>query len=90
MIRIQNLHVSYQTERGRVHAVRGISLDIPQGQFFTLLGPSGCGKTTTLRSVAGLESPEAGEIFVGDDLVYSSTRRTIVAAYVFAPPVADD
>jgi iron(III) transport system ATP-binding protein len=81
MIRIHNLHVYYQTERGRVHAVRGIDLDITQGQFFTLLGPSGCGKTTTLRSVAGLEAPEAGEIFVGDDLVYSSAKRTTVPPY---------
>ena len=81
MIRIQNLHVYYQTERGRVHAVRGIDLDIQQGQFFTLLGPSGCGKTTTLRSVAGLETPEEGEIFVGDDLVFSSTARKVVPPY---------
>jgi len=81
MIRIQNLHMYYQTERGRVHAVRGIDLDIQQGQFFTLLGPSGCGKTTTLRSVAGLETPEEGEIFVGDDLVFSSTARKVVPPY---------
>ena len=57
MIKIHNLHLYYQTERGRVHAVRGIELDIKQGEFFTLLGPSGCGKTTTLRAVAGLETP---------------------------------
>ena len=63
MIRIKNLHVFYQTERGPVHAVRGIDVDIQQGQFFTLLGPSGCGKTTTLRSVAGLETPEQGRNF---------------------------
>jgi len=81
MIRIQNLHMVYQTERGRVHAVRGINLDIKQGQFFTLLGPSGCGKTSTLRSVAGLETPEEGEIFVGDDLVFSSTTRKVVPPY---------
>ncbi|HEV8724528.1 MAG TPA: ABC transporter ATP-binding protein [Candidatus Binatia bacterium] len=81
MIRIQNLHMVYQTERGRVHAVRGIDLDIKQGQFFTLLGPSGCGKTSTLRSVAGLETPEEGEIFVGDDLVFSSTTRKVVPPY---------
>jgi iron(III) transport system ATP-binding protein len=81
MIRIQNLHVFYQTDRGSVHAVRGIDLDIKQGQFFTLLGPSGCGKTTTLRSVAGLETPQEGEIFVGDDLVYSSANRTVVPPY---------
>jgi len=81
MIRIHDLHVFYQTDRGRVHAVRGIDLDIAQGQFFTLLGPSGCGKTTTLRSVAGLETPESGEIFVGDALVYSSAAKTFVPPY---------
>ena len=81
MIRIHKLHVYYQTDRGRVHAVCGIELDIKQGQFFTLLGPSGCGKTTTLRSVAGLETPEQGEIFVGDDLVFSSMTRKVVPPY---------
>src|SRR5712692_5180563 len=75
MIRIRNLHVHYQTDQGRVHAVRGIDLEVQQGQFYTLLGPSGCGKTTTLRSVAGLETPDEGEIFVGDDLVFSSSQR---------------
>ncbi len=64
MIRIENLHVHYQTDQGHVHAVRGISLEVKLGQFYTLLGPSGCGKTTTLRSVAGLETPDEGEIFV--------------------------
>jgi iron(III) transport system ATP-binding protein len=81
MIKIHNLHMHYQTERGRVHAVRGIELDIKQGEFFTLLGPSGCGKTTTLRAVAGLETPTEGEIFVGDDLVYSSAKKTFVPPY---------
>jgi len=81
MIRIENLHVFYQTERGAVHAVRGIDADIAQGQFFTLLGPSGCGKTTTLRSVAGLETPKQGRIFVGDDLVYSSEKKLVVPPY---------
>jgi iron(III) transport system ATP-binding protein len=81
MIKVQNLHVYYQSEHGQVHAVRGIDLDIKQGQFFTLLGPSGCGKTTTLRSVAGLETPQQGEIFVGDVRVFSSTARTVVPPY---------
>ena len=74
MIKIENLHMYYETDRGRVHAVRGISLVVQQGQFYTLLGPSGCGKTTTLRSVAGLETPDQGEIYVGDDLVFSSSK----------------
>ena len=45
-----------------IHAVREISLEIPQGEFFSLLGPSGCGKTTTLRMIAGFEHPTSGEI----------------------------
>lgn len=81
MIKIQNLHVHYQTDRGRVHAVRGIDLEVHQSQFYTLLGPSGCGKTTTLRSVAGLETPDEGEIYVGDDLVFSSSRKVAVPPY---------
>jgi iron(III) transport system ATP-binding protein len=81
MIRIEDLHVRYQTERGEVYAVRGIDLDVQQGQFFTLLGPSGCGKTTTLRSVAGLEKPFKGEILVGGELVLSCRRNLIVPPY---------
>jgi spermidine/putrescine transport system ATP-binding protein len=47
---------------GSFTAVDGIDLDIPAGEFFSLLGPSGCGKTTTLRMVAGFEEPDAGEV----------------------------
>jgi iron(III) transport system ATP-binding protein len=50
-------------------AVDGIDLDIGESEFFTLLGPSGCGKTTTLRCIAGLEVPDAGEIRLGDEVV---------------------
>ncbi|MFM7598989.1 MAG: ABC transporter ATP-binding protein [Actinomycetota bacterium] len=53
-----SLHKSY----GEVPAVRGIDLDIAAGEFFSLLGPSGCGKTTTLRMIAGFETPTSGEI----------------------------
>ncbi len=49
---------------GAVRAVRDVSLDVPQGQFVTLLGPSGCGKTTLLRLVAGFERPDAGTISI--------------------------
>jgi putative spermidine/putrescine transport system ATP-binding protein/spermidine/putrescine transport system ATP-binding protein len=45
-------------------AVDGISLSVPAGAFVTLLGPSGCGKTTTLRMIAGLETPDAGEVLI--------------------------
>ena len=45
-------------------AVRGVDLNIRQGEFFSILGPSGCGKTTTLRLIAGFETPSAGEIMI--------------------------
>jgi ABC-type Fe3+/spermidine/putrescine transport system ATPase subunit len=56
-------------------AVQDLSLDISHGQIVTLLGPSGCGKTTTLRMVAGLEVPDAGDIFFGDRAVVMTARR---------------
>ncbi|MEX6508647.1 ABC transporter ATP-binding protein [Jiella sp. M17.18] len=49
---------------GRTMAVRDLSLAIPRGAFFALLGPSGCGKTTTLRMIAGFETPTSGNIFI--------------------------
>jgi len=56
-------------------AVKDLSLDLNDGEILTLLGPSGCGKTTTLRMVAGLETPDAGDIFFGDQPVVMSSRR---------------
>ncbi|HNS03892.1 MAG TPA: ABC transporter ATP-binding protein [Anaerolineae bacterium] len=47
-----------------VAAVNGVNLSLPSGEFFTLLGPSGCGKTTTLRMIAGFETPTSGEVFI--------------------------
>jgi iron(III) transport system ATP-binding protein len=81
MIRIDNLRMSYRSAHENVVAARGVTLDIKQGQFYTLLGPSGCGKTTTLRCVAGLEEPDEGEIVVGDELVFSSTRNAWVPPF---------
>ncbi|MFN8232577.1 MAG: ABC transporter ATP-binding protein [Actinomycetota bacterium] len=55
---------------GDVHAVRGLSLTIEEGEFLTLLGPSGCGKTTTMRMIAGFEEPDSGRISLrGADVV---------------------
>ncbi|WP_135228048.1 ABC transporter ATP-binding protein [Deinococcus fonticola] len=50
---------------GTVQAVRGVSLEVQAGETLALLGPSGCGKSTVLRCVAGLEQPDAGQVFVG-------------------------
>ena len=54
---------------GDITTLKGISLDIKEGEFFTLLGPSGCGKTTLLRMIAGFNSIEGGEFYFGDKLI---------------------
>jgi multiple sugar transport system ATP-binding protein len=54
---------------GKVVAVDHITFKVEDGEFFALLGPSGCGKTTTLRLIAGLETPDEGEIYIDDELV---------------------
>ncbi|MBI2897836.1 MAG: ABC transporter ATP-binding protein [Deltaproteobacteria bacterium] len=59
---------------GKVDVVRAIDLEVPPGRITCLLGPSGCGKTTTLRLVAGLEAPDAGEIAIGDETVAATGR----------------
>ena len=51
---------------GDFTALNGVSLDIREGEFFTLLGPSGCGKTTLLRMIAGFNSIEGGDFYFGD------------------------
>ena len=59
---------------GTFVAVDNLSLEIQDGDFITLLGPSGCGKTTTLRQIAGLETPTTGEILIDGEVVYSSEK----------------
>jgi ABC-type Fe3+/spermidine/putrescine transport system ATPase subunit len=60
--------------------VRGVSFSVQPGEQLTLLGPSGCGKTTSLRAIAGLEQPSAGEIRIGGAPVYSSARGINIPA----------
>ena len=64
-------------------AVDNIDLDIKPGDFVTLLGPSGCGKTTTLRMIAGFESPDEGEIYLGDEAINELTPNKRDTAMVF-------
>jgi iron(III) transport system ATP-binding protein len=78
MIRVENLRKAFKTQEGGVNALAGINFEVKAGSFFTLLGPSGCGKTTTLRSVAGLERPDEGEISIGDRKVFSSREGIFI------------
>ncbi len=63
---------------GPVVAVDRVSLSIERGEFVALLGPSGCGKTTTLRMIAGLETPDEGEIHLAGRRVFSAEERVLV------------
>src|SRR6056297_4168069 len=70
-----HIHLKHITKRfGKAIAVNDLNIEIGDGEFVTLLGPSGCGKTTTLRMIAGLETPTEGEIYIGDTCVFSSER----------------
>ena len=75
---------------GEFTAVDSITLDIHEGEFFTLLGPSGCGKTTTLRMIAGFEEPNGGEILVGGNDVaglpaHRRPTNTVFQSYALFP-----
>jgi spermidine/putrescine transport system ATP-binding protein len=75
---------------GDFAAVRDVSLDIPRGEFFTMLGPSGCGKTTTLRMVAGFEEPSEGRVLLdGEDVTgrpaFKRSTNTVFQSYALFP-----
>ena len=83
MLSITNLRKVYRSgKKGaeEVVAIEDLSLTVEPGQFFTMLGPSGCGKTTTLRSVAGLEIPDGGEITLDGRTLYSGPKKILVEA----------
>ena len=75
---------------GEVQALKDVSLDVCEGEFFTLLGPSGCGKTTLLRIIAGLELSDRGEVILGgeDITTLPATKRqvnTVFQSYALFP-----
>jgi multiple sugar transport system ATP-binding protein len=80
IVRIEGLSKDFLSLRGRVRALRGVSLAIDDGELFVLLGPSGSGKSTLLNLIAGLEKPSAGRIVFGEQTVVD------VEAGVFRSP----
>jgi len=66
---------------GHTRAVNRLSLEIQEGEIFTLLGPSGCGKSTTLRLINGLERPDEGEIYLRDTAVASVSKGVFIPAH---------
>jgi len=64
LIELQSVNKDYQMGEVTVHALRGMDLSLPAGEFTVLLGPSGCGKTTTLNLIGGLDRPTSGQVIV--------------------------
>ena len=79
-LQIRGLSRYYVSEGKQIRALDNVDVTIAANQIFTLLGPSGCGKTTLLRCIVGLESPDAGEIVIGGEIVYSREQG------IFLPP----
>ena len=76
-----SIELTHVTKRwGGFYGVDDLSLQIDDNAFVTLLGPSGCGKTTTLRMIAGLETPTEGRISIGDQVVFDSAKGIDVSA----------
>lgn len=72
--------INVEKSFGALKVVKGVTVDIADGEFFVMLGPSGCGKTTTLRMVAGLELPTSGEVRIrGRDVTYEEPRNRDIA-----------
>ena len=82
MLKIENLRVSY----GGIHALRGISLDVPDGKIVTLIGANGAGKSTMLRTISGLVKAEGGSItYNGEELLGQPIHKVIGAGIAQVP-----
>ena len=84
-VRLEHISKIYKDPKTgkEFYAVKDTTLNIEPGSFVTLLGPSGCGKTTTLRMIAGFESPDEGEIYLGDEPINELTPNKRDTAMVF-------
>ena len=82
MLKIEKLHVSY----GGIQALRGVSLEVPDGKIVTLIGANGAGKSTTLRTITGLVKAQSGSIqWNGEELLGKSIDRIISAGIAMSP-----
>ena len=82
MLKVENLQVSYDG----IQAVKGISLEVPEGQIVTLIGANGAGKSTTLRTIAGLVKPKSGKVtYYGEDLTGLDTEAIVGKGITLVP-----
>jgi iron(III) transport system ATP-binding protein len=82
MLAIEDLTKTYPARKGGqpVQALKGVSLQVREGDLFALLGPSGCGKTTMIQTIAGLEIPTSGKIRIAGNPVFDSSAGLVVPA----------
>ena len=69
IVRVRGVHKCFRRGSEQIDVLNDLSLEVPEGEFLALMGPSGSGKTTLLNLIAGLDSPTAGEIWVGQQMI---------------------
>jgi branched-chain amino acid transport system ATP-binding protein len=82
LLELKDVHTFY----GAIHALRGVSLKIDEGEIVTLIGSNGAGKSTTLRTISGLLKPHTGEILFKDEKIHGRPPHEIVALGVCQSP----
>jgi putative ABC transport system ATP-binding protein len=76
LVQVRDVHKVYPRGSERVDVLKGVDLDVPQGEFLALMGPSGSGKTTLLNMIGGLDKPTSGQVLVGGrDLTRARSRE---------------
>ena len=75
IIRVKGLHKTYDTGKVKVHALRGVDLDIKRGEMVAIMGPSGCGKTTLLNCLSGIDSIDQGGIIVDGNIMVKMSDK---------------
>ncbi|MDB4161253.1 ABC transporter ATP-binding protein [Bacteroidia bacterium] len=78
MIQANNIHKTYNDGKVQVHALRGIDVEIKEGEFTAIVGPSGSGKTTLLNIIGGLDAPTLGEVHIGDTNIAQLSENELI------------
>src|SRR5665811_336811 len=82
MLELRDVHTYY----GHIHALKGISIDVSEGEIVTLIGSNGAGKSTTLKTISGLLSPRTGEIRLKNEVISGQPAHTIAGMGVAQSP----